>query len=523
MKRKSFTRLLFVFIVAMSTAMPAFAVIDVQPVGTVVEYERSQAGTCLNTYDGGAVIEVINQWGPLEITFTSTSTCYIKNIICMSEYEFGDYWVVGTLSPDGKTITVPLGQEIRSSRGNPVVLGWGTVILNQFDNSVHSFTQDASVSSVTYAIDGNTIHIEGTSSGPVVVDDSDDYIYATGPCTIWRDEVQPSSDYPFGQFAGFIEWNTEAEVVVPYVIWEEPIGTRVTYQRTGESVLYTTTTAGGNITTDAIDTEGVIVYSTDGKTVFLKDPVINRAYGTWVRGSITEDGNSIIVPMGQCIYYSDTKDEIEAVYLNWGKCYFTNNINFEVLDKDLATYSIVGNTISLTESQGDITSSYPFNLSAQGLCTIGARGAAVETHTVYSLDEQLDKTPMPTATYQQAEGQGATTVTITAVEGTVYYRIILDGVPTDWTQYNDEFIVSDEGDYRIEYYAIATGKTRSDIGAIEFSIKAFTGVNEVNSGKSVASVRYFNVVGQEMTQPTGLTIQVTTYTDGTTSTVKVMK
>ena len=142
---------------------------------------------------------------------------------------------------------------------------------------------------------------------------------------------------------------------------------------------------------------------------------------------------------------------------------------------------------------------------------------------MYSLDEQLDKTPMPTATYQQAEGQGATTVTITAVEGTVYYRIILDGVPTDWTQYNDEFIVSDEGDYRIEYYAIATGKTRSDIGAIEFSIKAFTGVNEVNSGKSVASVRYFNVVGQEMSQPTGLTIQVTTYTDGTTSTVKVMK
>jgi hypothetical protein len=48
-------------------------------------------------------------------------------------------------------------------------------------------------------------------------------------------------------------------------------------------------------------------------------------------------------------------------------------------------------------------------------------------------------------------------------------------------------------------------------------------VEELNADKAVAGVRYFNVVGQEMAQPSGLTIQVTTYTDGTTSTVKVVK
>ena len=48
-------------------------------------------------------------------------------------------------------------------------------------------------------------------------------------------------------------------------------------------------------------------------------------------------------------------------------------------------------------------------------------------------------------------------------------------------------------------------------------------VNELNAGKTVASVRYFNVAGQEMAQPSGMTIQVTTYTDGTTSAVKVVK
>ena len=51
----------------------------------------------------------------------------------------------------------------------------------------------------------------------------------------------------------------------------------------------------------------------------------------------------------------------------------------------------------------------------------------------------------------------------------------------------------------------------------------FTGVEELNADKTVAGVRYFNMAGQEMQQADGMTIVVTTYTDGTTSTAKVMK
>ena len=50
-----------------------------------------------------------------------------------------------------------------------------------------------------------------------------------------------------------------------------------------------------------------------------------------------------------------------------------------------------------------------------------------------------------------------------------------------------------------------------------------TGVNELNGEKAVAGVRYFNLAGQEMQEANGMTIVVTTYTDGTTSAVKVMK
>ena len=51
------------------------------------------------------------------------------------------------------------------------------------------------------------------------------------------------------------------------------------------------------------------------------------------------------------------------------------------------------------------------------------------------------------------------------------------------------------------------------------------GINELtnDTNKVVAGVRYYNIMGQEMQQADGLTIVVTTYTDGTHSAVKVIK
>ena len=48
-------------------------------------------------------------------------------------------------------------------------------------------------------------------------------------------------------------------------------------------------------------------------------------------------------------------------------------------------------------------------------------------------------------------------------------------------------------------------------------------VEELAINKTVASVRYYNMAGQEMQNASGMSIKVTTYTDGTTNAVKVMK
>ena len=50
-----------------------------------------------------------------------------------------------------------------------------------------------------------------------------------------------------------------------------------------------------------------------------------------------------------------------------------------------------------------------------------------------------------------------------------------------------------------------------------------TAIGDVNADKAVANVRYYNMAGQQVSNPSGVTIEVTTYTDGTSSSTKVVK
>lgn len=98
-----------------------------------------------------------------------------------------------------------------------------------------------------------------------------------------------------------------------------------------------------------------------------------------------------------------------------------------------------------------------------------------------------------------------------------------DGDWTEWLPYDAVLAFTIDGDYEVECRAQAPGKEWSEATPVTFTITPRTSIDELNAGKAVAAVRYFNVAGQEMQQPQGLTIVVTTFTDGTSSAVKVMK
>ena len=78
--------------------------------------------------------------------------------------------------------------------------------------------------------------------------------------------------------------------------------------------------------------------------------------------------------------------------------------------------------------------------------------------------------------------------------------------------------VDEDGVTIYQYYPgshLTVYRLTKDQGGIEELI--------VDTNKVVAGVRYYNIMGQEMKQANGITIVVTTYTDGTSSAVKIVK
>ena len=83
-----------------------------------------------------------------------------------------------------------------------------------------------------------------------------------------------------------------------------------------------------------------------------------------------------------------------------------------------------------------------------------------------------------------------------------------------------------DANYSVWVKAIAVneaGEATSTVTEVVVPAAESTGINEMMGGKTISNVRYFNMAGQEMQEANGMTIVVTTYTDGTQTAVKVMK
>ena len=112
------------------------------------------------------------------------------------------------------------------------------------------------------------------------------------------------------------------------------------------------------------------------------------------------------------------------------------------------------------------------------------------------------------------------------VDGVRYGATENETVPV-WGQANDNPLVEGENYWcaPVGYKYTVGIVTNVETGEMFMQISQgiFVGVDEMNADKAIAGVRYFNMAGQEMQQANGMTIVVTTYTDGTTTAVKVMK
>ena len=366
------------------------------------------------------------------------------------------------------------------------------------------------------------------------------------------------------------------------IITEQPEGTEVNYTRGGEYLFVSLYGYETNYQTGRVK----VVYAEDGKTVYIQDPLCyGEGVGAWVKGELSDDGLSISVPLGQYVSYNEEYNY--GLVLSWGSTmvlefedeegvwYWVDFMPDETVTAAVYAIDPEKGTITLTGSEGSLDNPYPYNCEATGLAgTWSDDGsmATLEWNTSWTVRGEavpaVPANPEALEFFDSGSEEGYTrfdfNINLNDVDGNpldadcLTYSIFTDhdqvftfdydtygvnnGFETDMTEIPYGYSGYDFYLRRVYFYrsnkegfepffswrigiqvqyTVDGVRNTSDIVYLE--VYPNSGVNEVNSGKQVANVRYYNMAGQQVAQPSGLTIQVTTYSDGTTSAVKVMK
>ena len=362
------------------------------------------------------------------------------------------------------------------------------------------------------------------------------------------------------------------------IITEQPEGNLVTYTRSGE---YMTVSLYGYIT-DAQTGQLKVVYAEDGKTVYIQDPLCyGEGQGVWVKGELSDDGLTISVPLGQYVAYNE--EDGYGLLLSWGATeaidlgddfywvMFTPDENVEAV-----TYAVNESegTISLVGSEGDAFAEEPNNWNALGVAGIwddDLSVATIEWKTVWTVLEDAEAAvpadPEALEFFDCKDESGFTrfdfNINLEDVDGkplhadNVTYSIYTDddqlftfdydtygannGFDQDMTEIPYGFTGYDFYLRRVYFYRTNTGDNplfnwrigiqvhntvdgvRNSSNIVYLEENPYNAIDGVKQGKTVASERYYNLAGKKVANPEGITIKVTTYTDGTTTTTKVVK
>ena len=362
------------------------------------------------------------------------------------------------------------------------------------------------------------------------------------------------------------------------IITEQPEGTVVNYTRTGEFMY----TSFYGYEVDYQTGRVKVVYADDGETVYIQDPLCyGEGVGAWVVGHLSEDGLTISVPLGQYVSYNEEYNY--GLVLAWGATdlidlgddfYWIDFYADEQMDAAIYAVDPENGTITLQGTEGDIDNPYPYNCLAVGLAGVWSDDgsiATIEWGSTWTMRGDavpaVPANPEALEFYDCGDESGFTrfdfNINLVDVDGNpldadcLSYSIFTDndqlftfdydtygpsnGFDTDMTEIPYGYSGYDFYLRRVYFYRTNSGDNpffdwRIGIrlnytvdGVTNYSdivylvVYPHTALDEMSAGKTVAGVRYFNVAGQEMAQPNGLTIQVTTYDDGTTSVAKVIK
>lgn len=488
-------------------------VITEQPEGELVEYQRSGESVII-TVLGSVLAE---QEGKSYVVYGDNGKVYLKDPLYGSNY---GSWIEGTLSKNG--ITIPLGQCIYWDNEADLGLIIQNVTMDIDKDGKLTFTNNESVTEITFTIDGNKIIMNNTSGSKS----------AEWPTQMTGLGAVLSNNMSYG---GYLNWNTVYnKVMYTPVIPADPslepadIGQAEAWYDSGNE-------DGYSLFHHHIKLEDV-----DGNPLEAK----NLSY------SIFTDDDQLFTFDAATYNYDLMTDMTELPYELNGKTldsrtthfYRTNVEGFEPFFKQRigiqVYYTIDGvkNASNIVYYELPAESGVPANPTADEWYDCGNEsGYSKFLYTISNLTTD-GKRMDPSRVYYSIFTDEDQLFTFHANE---YFDIYedkslipykLNGIEIN-NNYSYFYHTNAEGyepffKHQIGiqvYYLCSNGEmTASDIVYLEV-FEPGSRVDEVNAVKSVADVKYYNMAGQEMIEANGICIAVTRYTDGTTNAVKVVR
>ena len=220
--------------------------------------------------------------------------------------------------------------------------------------------------------------------------------------------------------------STTAAAQKPSIIRTQPEGELKTYLRSGDAFY---AYYGEATMTDQNNTVIDIVTAPDGNTVYMKDPISQATAGTWIKGSLGDDGK-IHMPLGQCVQYFNMGYGWKTVVLRMGEYDDFVGATYYI-DDDMQevtfSYSADGSTITMDDLGGVDAGGYPGAMYALVYTDDESFVGYADYHSVYT-PFNMTYTTLPegaesdewTFTYSNAQ-EGEYEKLPAAIEGDKFY------------------------------------------------------------------------------------------------------
>ncbi|MBQ9556566.1 MAG: dockerin type I repeat-containing protein [Muribaculaceae bacterium] len=266
-------------------------VIENQPDGELKLYYRTggvvrEVEKASTPEEGESPYELVyeEQDGTIGVVFGADGKVYFQHPVSWSYY---DGWIEGTLSADGKTITVPMGQYIAYTHSLEMAVQVAAFL---YDETAGTYLYEPSVTELIYTINDD---------GSIKQEDTDEYIILGTMNRAFGEQFQ-YLDYEWLQAGDY------ASVYIPAA--EQPL---FPPEDLVTESFYLTTANNDGAEWEALNT--TVRMGFDGDNVWLQG-ISKYLPSAWIHG--TRDGNTITFPDGQLLGSFETLLYFKAAEFN---------------------------------------------------------------------------------------------------------------------------------------------------------------------------------------------------------------